>query len=85
MVLGLRPEHLTQLKDPGKPGVASLHARLEVTEPMGMEIVVHFRVNGTALCGRVDPAITAIAGNTLPMSVDLNHMHLIEPESGRVV
>lgn len=85
MVLGLRPEHLTELKGSDKPNVARLDARLEVTEPMGMEIVVHFRIDGTALCGRVDPATRAVAGETLPMSVDLNHMHLIEPESGRVI
>jgi multiple sugar transport system ATP-binding protein len=85
MVLGIRPEHLTELKDKEKPNVGRLDARLEVTEPMGMEIVVHFRIKGTALCGRVDPAVRAVAGETLPMAVDLNHMHLIEPESGRVV
>ncbi len=85
MVLGLRPEHLTELKDPAKPNVVRLDAPLDVTEPMGMEIMVHFHINGTALCGRVDPSVRAEAGEVLPMSADLNHMHLIDAESGRVV
>ncbi len=84
-LLGLRPENLTELKDAGKPNVARFDAKLDVTEPMGMEIVVHFRINGTALCGRVDPSVRAEAGEVLPMSADLNHMHLIDPDTGRVV
>ncbi|MGH7071249.1 MAG: ABC transporter ATP-binding protein [Acetobacteraceae bacterium] len=85
MLLGLRPEHLTELKDPTKPNMARFDSRLDVTEPMGMEILVHFRINGTAVCGRVDPSVRAVAGETLPMSADLNHMHLIDPESDRVL
>ncbi len=84
-VLGIRPEHLTELKDQPKPNVARFDARLDVTEPMGMEIVVHFRINGTALCGRVDPSTHAEAGETLPMSADLNNMHLIDADTGRVI
>ncbi len=85
MLLGLRPEHLTELKDQARPNMVRLDSRLDVTEPMGMEILVHFRINGTAVCGRVDPSVRAIAGETLPMSADLNHMHLIDPETDRVL
>jgi multiple sugar transport system ATP-binding protein len=85
MVFGLRPEHLTELKDQAKPNVVRLDAHLDVTEPMGMEIMVHFRINGTELCGRVDPSAHAVAGEVLPMSADLNHMHLIDADSGHVV
>jgi multiple sugar transport system ATP-binding protein len=85
MLLGIRPEHLTELKEQGKPNVVRLDALLDVTEPMGMEIVVHFRINGTAVCGRVEPTVRAEAGETLPMSIDLNNMHLIDTQSGRVV
>ncbi len=85
MLLGLRPEHLTELKDQARPNVVRLDSRLDVTEPMGMEILVHFRINGTAVCGRVDPSVRAMAGEILPMSADLNHMHLIDPETDRVI
>ncbi|HWA79348.1 MAG TPA: sn-glycerol-3-phosphate ABC transporter ATP-binding protein UgpC [Acetobacteraceae bacterium] len=85
VLLGIRPEHLTELKDPAKPNVVRFDARLDVTEPMGMEIMVHFRINGTELCGRIDPSVRAEAGEILPMSADLNHMHLIDADTGRVV
>ncbi|HUC18077.1 MAG TPA: sn-glycerol-3-phosphate ABC transporter ATP-binding protein UgpC [Acetobacteraceae bacterium] len=85
VLLGIRPEHLTELKDPAKPNVVRFDAHLDVTEPMGMEIMVHFRINGTELCGRIDPSVHAEAGEVLPMSADLNHMHLIDADTGRVV
>jgi multiple sugar transport system ATP-binding protein len=85
MLLGLRPEHLTEARANARPGVASLDAHVDVTEPMGMETLVHCRVNGIRLCARCDPAITSGQGDVMPMSADLNHMHLIDTESGRVV
>jgi multiple sugar transport system ATP-binding protein len=85
MVLGLRPEHLYDYHDGGKPGMARLDAPVDVVEPMGMETLVHFFIDGAPVCARVDPATRAEPGQKLPLAADLNQMHLIEPESGRVV
>ncbi len=85
VLLGLRPEHLTEARAHGRPGTAPLAAVVDVTEPMGMETLVHFHVGKTKLCARCDPGITSGPGDLMEMSADLNHMHLIEPESGRVV
>jgi multiple sugar transport system ATP-binding protein len=85
MVLGLRPEHLYDYHDGGKPGMARLDAPVDVVEPMGMETLVHFFIDGTPVCARVDPTTRAEPGQKLPLAADLNQMHLVEPESGRVV
>jgi multiple sugar transport system ATP-binding protein len=85
MILGLRPEHLYEYQDAAKPGVARLDAPVDVVEPMGMETLVHFFVKGAPVCARVDPTTRAEPDQTLPFSADLNHMHLMEPETGRVV
>ena len=83
MLLGIRPEHLTEPRD--KPNCTRIEAQVEVTEPMGMETLVHFHLGGTPICARVDPGATAIPGETMPLSADLNHIHLIESATGRVV
>jgi multiple sugar transport system ATP-binding protein len=85
ILFGIRPEHLTEAKNLDRPNVAQLVATPEVTEPMGMETLVHFKLNGAEICGRVDPSAPASPGLPLPMAVDLNHMHLLEPQSGRVL
>ncbi|MCK8784956.1 sn-glycerol-3-phosphate ABC transporter ATP-binding protein UgpC [Roseomonas sp. NAR14] len=85
VLLGLRPEHLTESRNTDRPNVAPFPATPEVVEPMGMETLVHFRIDGAEICGRIDPAVPAEPGRPLPMAADLNHMHLIETESGRVL
>jgi multiple sugar transport system ATP-binding protein len=85
MVLGLRPEHMFDLHDADRPGWARMDAPVDVVEPMGMETMVHFFIDGIPLCARCEPTTQAAPGELLPLTVDLNQMHLMETESGRVV
>ena len=82
---GIRPEHVTELRDQGRPNVVRQDALMDVIEPMGMETLVHFWIGETLVCGRTDPSAAAVAGKVLPLSIDLNHMHLIDNETGKVV
>jgi len=85
MVLGLRPEHLFEYHEQAKPGWTRVDLPVDVVEPMGMETMVHFFVDGAPVCARVDPATQAKPNEILPLTADLNQMHLIEPETGTVV
>ena len=58
---------------------------LDVTEPMGMETLVYFTLEGTQFCGRVDPNAGAHDGAPLRMAVDLNNMHLLNEGTGAVL
>jgi multiple sugar transport system ATP-binding protein len=85
MILGLRPEHLFEYHEQGRPNWFRVDLPVDVVEPMGMETMVHFFVDGVPVCARVDPATHASPGEMLPLTADLNQMHLMEAESGRVV
>jgi multiple sugar transport system ATP-binding protein len=85
MVLGLRPEHLFEYHENGRPGWTRVDLLADVVEPMGMETMVHFFVGGIPVCARIDPATHAESGQKLPLTADMNQMHLMEPDSGRVV
>jgi multiple sugar transport system ATP-binding protein len=85
MTLGIRPEHMTETRDVEKPGIQLLVALVDVIEPMGMETLVHFFINGEPVCARVDPSTHCGPGENLTLAVDMNNMHLIDNESGRVV
>jgi multiple sugar transport system ATP-binding protein len=50
-------------------------------EPMGMETMVFFRLNGTEVCGRVEPTSAAGPGEPMRLRANLNHMHLIDPST----
>jgi multiple sugar transport system ATP-binding protein len=85
LLLGLRPEHITDARSHLAPGEEPFDANLEVTEPMGMETLVYFPLNGTQVCGRVNPNAGAREGSPLRLSANLNNMHLIDAASGQVI
>jgi multiple sugar transport system ATP-binding protein len=85
LLLGLRPEHITEAHAHLSPGEVPFDANLDVTEPMGMETLVYFPLNGTQVCGRVDPNAGAQDGRPLRLAANLNNMHLIDDATGRVI
>jgi len=85
LIFGLRPEHIREGRGDVPPGMAAFEARLDVVEPMGMETMVYFLVDGVEVCGRVDPAAAGTVGEPMRLVADVNQMHLIDPRTELVV
>src|SRR6202022_4236203 len=85
LLLGLRPEHITEAKPHPAPGIETFDAVLDVTEPMGMETLIYFTLEGAQICGRVNPNAGARDGGPLRLAVDLNNMHLLNEGTGAVI
>jgi len=85
LLFGIRPEHLIEQRPHAEPDQHPFEVPLEVTEPMGMETLVHFLVDGTEVCARVNPNAGAQAGKAMKLVADLANMHLIDESSGRVL
>ncbi|OKO70549.1 sn-glycerol-3-phosphate ABC transporter ATP-binding protein UgpC [Bradyrhizobium sp. AS23.2] len=85
LVLGIRPEHLTESHAHLEPGIETFDTVLDVTEPMGMETLVYFGLEGTPVCGRVNPNAGATDGAPMRLAMDLNNMHLLNEETGAVL
>ncbi len=85
LLFGLRPEHLTEMRPHSVANQYPFEVTPEVTEPMGMETLVFFSVNGTEMCARTNPAANTQPGVRTQLLADLNHMHLIDEGSGRVL
>jgi len=85
LLLGLRPEHITEAKAHPEPGIEAFDAVLDVTEPMGMETLIYFTLEGAQICGRVNPNAGARDGGPLRLAVDLNNMHLLNEATGAVI
>ena len=84
MLLGLRPEHITEPRHNGGGGT-EFSVMLDVVEPMGMETMVFFTINGDEFCGRVEPDAAGEAGALMKLNANMDQMHLIDPASGMVV
>jgi multiple sugar transport system ATP-binding protein len=85
LLLGLRPEHIVEARSALEPGVVAFDAVLDVTEPMGMETLIYFTLEGVQICGRVGPNAGARDGAPLRLAVDLNNMHLLNEVTGAVM
>ena len=83
--LGIRPEHLTEMRPTLENGQVPLATHIDVTEPMGMETIVYFKLNGANVCGRVNPKAGARDNAPLQLTADLNNMHIIDETSGQIV
>jgi len=84
LVLGLRPEHITEPRGERDPH-REFTVPLEVVEPMGMETMVFFRLNGVEVCSRVEPSAAAGPGQPMRLYANLDHMHLIDPATDLVL
>jgi len=84
LILGLRPEHLTEPRRDADEGCA-FPVTLDVVEPLGMETMVFFSVNGSEVCARVDPAAARGPGDTMRLAANVEHMHLIDPATDAVL
>jgi len=85
LIFGLRPEHVTEPRRSDGDGNCEFAATLDVVEPMGMETMVFFRIDGQEICGRVDPGSAARPGEPMRFYANMEHMHLIDPATGLVV
>ena len=83
LVLGLRPEHITEPRHNGRTDGCDFDVTLDVVEPMGMETMVFFAINGTEFCSRVEPSSAGDAGAEMRLHANVDHMHLIDPASRR--
>jgi multiple sugar transport system ATP-binding protein len=79
MVLGLRPEHITEPRGVERDESCELVVTLDVVEPLGMETMVFFTLGSTEVCARVDPRSVSSAGKSMCLHANIDHMHLIDP------
>jgi multiple sugar transport system ATP-binding protein len=85
LLLGIRPEHITEVRPHAEPGIEPFEAVLDVIEPMGMETLVYFTLDDKPVCGRVNPNAGARDGAPLRLAMDLNNMHLLNEATGLVI
>jgi multiple sugar transport system ATP-binding protein len=83
MKVGIRPDNLLPHGAPVRGESAQVQARVELVEPLGNELIVHGRLGDSSLVFRLPPQHTPEPGATLPVSVELEALHLFDAETER--
>src|SRR5271169_6722680 len=85
LTFGLRPEHITEPRRSDGDPQSEFTTTLDVVEPMGMETMVYFTVDGQEVCARVEPGSATGPSEPMRLYANMNHMHLIDPQTGTVL
>ena len=82
LVFGIRPEdiHDSEYTPPGIKA-APTQVVVDVTELMGNEVFLHLIAGETGLLARVDPRTRAEPGDRCEIIIDMEHMHVFDPET----
>ncbi len=81
-VLGIRPEHfLPNVSD----GDAVIDLNVEVLEILGADQYLYGKVGSDDLIARVDPQLKVTVGDRIRLGVNMQRLHLFDPESEKAV
>jgi multiple sugar transport system ATP-binding protein len=85
MLFGIRPEHLTEKRHHTSNAQRDFTSKVEVLEPMGVDTMVFFNVKDVEVCARSAPRAVSAVNQDMAFTIDMNNMHLIDPQSNKVV
>lgn len=82
VIFGIRPEdmHDTKYVPPGV-NQSVMQARVDVVELMGNEIFVYLKSGEWEMTARVDPRTEFRVGDSVDIAINVDNMHLFDPES----
>ena len=83
VTVGLRPEAITQRS--AKPSAAPIEVDIDIVEPLGLETLVYFSIGEQVVCGRVDPDANPMPRTRMPLSIDLDKLHLFDTQTGKAL
>ncbi len=84
VVVGIRPEDLDgPITDENADG--TLEATVTVTEQLGSELLVYAACGNEAIVANLDPHHVIHIDDKIRLKVDLNRMHLFDPESDKTI
>ena len=81
VVMGIRPEDMTDEEDVIVSSPAVMEARIEVYELLGAEVYLYFSVNGSNMTARVNPRTKARTGDTVKFALDVDKIHVFDKET----
>ena len=81
VVMGIRPENITDDDEAVAGSDAVLEAKIEVYELLGAEVYLYFTVNGSNMTARVNPRTQARTGDTVKFALDVDKIHVFDKET----
>ncbi len=84
IILGIRPEHFIAANE-AAASVVRIEPQIEVVEPMGSEIYLHFNLNGLPGVARLPADTIAHQGRSFGLAFDLTRCHFFDAQTERAL
>ncbi len=83
ITIGLRPEDFTSQNNhvPGQ----TLQGTVDVVEHLGNEQLLYVKMANNVVLARVDPSLSARAGDTVTLGINPEHLHAFDPDSTKAL
>lgn len=81
VLVGIRPENLLDAGSGGRGPTAPMTIDVDVVEPLGHEVLVHGKLGSDLLVAKAHPHRTPEVGAPLDLIVELEGLHLFDPET----
>ena len=82
VIVGIRPEHIGAAHEVDWQSNCSITGTIEILEPLGHEVIVHFELQGETVSGRLRSHVSLPApGDPITLQVNTEAMHLFDPVS----
>jgi multiple sugar transport system ATP-binding protein len=85
LLFGIRPEHVTDKRAHTNEAQQDFDEEVQVLEPMGVDTMVYLSMGGSEVCARSDPKSAGTVGQNMSFTIDMSHMHLIDPSTDKVI
>ena len=80
VILGIRPEHIGAANEVDWTSDCSVTGAVEILEPLGHEVIVHFELQGETISGRLRSHHALPApGDPITLQIRSEAMHLFDP------
>jgi multiple sugar transport system ATP-binding protein len=81
VIVGIRPEHITDPREVTGYEVGRARARVSVVESLGSEVFAHLEIGGSELVARFDPRYAPHPHESVEGAIAVDRIHLFDPES----
>ncbi|MCC7005210.1 MAG: sn-glycerol-3-phosphate ABC transporter ATP-binding protein UgpC [Ottowia sp.] len=79
VILGIRPENITDELTAHDTHAQTIHLRIELTEPTGPDTLVTFTLNNTTITARTHPKTALRPNEMIPLCFDVSKALLFDP------
>jgi len=85
LTFGIRPEHVTEKRSHTNSTQLDFDATVQAAEPMGMDTLVYMDLDGIEMNARTEPRAVLEVGKSMSFTIDMGHMHLLDPKTGLII